>query len=654
MVGIPGFDDTSTLVVVCPSGNLRSGFMIRPFFVRVALAFLLAGLAFPADAVSVGPVDVPDEFGLGERLALVAWLRERKVVVADPNDLPALRDAYWHLTRPAELDAEQAKRTAKKAELDQIDELKTQLWVRHRRSITGFPAVAELKELLTRLDAEAETVIAAQRAEADRLSRQEPPSVAAPTAGTSPPKAPLEAQTAAPGVVGTPTTDLVPDVPEPPPGSWREANSEAGTTYRLLYSEVVQPLRRRPGPRPAWYATAIRFMENAIVGASDPVAASVVSLEPVKFKDLQASGCNDPGVQAIACINNGAFVNDPDQLFAALERDGYPRRLRHACAVKVVEFAWNPRVAVQSERHQRYSAVVMKLGNELLHCDARNQRLKSMLALQLRNTWNVFYPDQKSLDWNASYVAEIDRCEGLVNAVDPWLAAMIRGQYELMLAWKDRGNGYAAKVTDAGWEGFRRHQEAAKAHFEAAWALDPTQPLAATMRIAVAMGMSEGAGAIMTWLDRAVTACPDHRLAYSMATLALSPQWGGTPLQQLEVARRALRTGDFTSPAAYRFFDALSPPGVRASWEEVSRVLRGYIDSPSYREARIENLHRLIRSAYEYRHSDVVVSAISELNGKLDSKRLGENASKIMEMYQKAKDQQAEQPAPDPPTMQVP
>src|SRR5580700_9097760 len=77
----------------------------RPLCRCLAVALLCArfGLAMAAEADA--PVAVPDEAGLGERLALVAWLHEHQVAVADANDLPALRHAYLAKTNPAPVPA---------------------------------------------------------------------------------------------------------------------------------------------------------------------------------------------------------------------------------------------------------------------------------------------------------------------------------------------------------------------------------------------------------------------------------------------------------------------------------------------------------------------------------------------------------------------
>lgn len=77
---------------------------LRPLIHQAVTALLLlaAGCAGAAERTTPAdvPSDVPDEIGLGERLALVAWLGERKVRVDDAQDLPALRLAYARLAHP--------------------------------------------------------------------------------------------------------------------------------------------------------------------------------------------------------------------------------------------------------------------------------------------------------------------------------------------------------------------------------------------------------------------------------------------------------------------------------------------------------------------------------------------------------------------------
>lgn len=610
--------------------------------VRAALLAILLVTAGAAADAPTGPVDVPDEAGLGERLALIAWLRERHEAISDPDDLGALRAAYLRMTHPPQ----RAPVPAATADADQIDALKTRLWVRHRRNIAGSPPIAELEALLARLDKEAEAAAAAQQAEYDAAAARRAAAEAATAAEARQAEEGRRAHgqegktptAKAPAAATRPTSAAVePEEPEPPADSWRTAHSETGATYRLIYNEVVAPLRARPLPRPAWYAAANRYMMDSIAYAVDPIMAHCTPHAHPQLKALEQAGCDDTGVRAIACIFQNTYVDDPDPLMAALVRGGYSLRLQHACAMQFADYANTGESGAKRLLYQRYTALARDLGIRLMHSDLSDPRLKSLVARQLRaNNRNIFYPEPASVALMTAFAEEAEHCEGLPTAVDPWLAAMVRGQLELMLAWKERGNGNGQQVTEAGWEGFARHQAEARRLFEQAWALDPSQPYAATMRIAVAMGMEEGSQAILGWLDRAVKACPDHTPAYDMALLALSPQWGGSPRLQAEVALRAMRSGEFTSPAAYAGFDCLHAPDVKVPWEDAFRVLRGYVDSPAYREVRVGNLHNLVFQAYLFHRNDAVVAGISELGTALDTRRFETDAPHIMAIWQQA------------------
>lgn len=63
-------------------------------------------------------VDVPDPFGLGERLALVDYLRDHKIAFPSANDLPELRRLYRQTTQPKVDPAlvEEEKRKARESE----------------------------------------------------------------------------------------------------------------------------------------------------------------------------------------------------------------------------------------------------------------------------------------------------------------------------------------------------------------------------------------------------------------------------------------------------------------------------------------------------------------------------------------------------------
>ncbi len=132
---------------------------------RLASAALLGLIVSAAGAVDVSaPVDVPDDVGLGERLALVAWLTDRKVPVADPKDLAALRLAYLQLAHP-DLVAAPAAAAAKNEDWER-GEASAELFRRYGRNPPLGATAADIRALIAKLDDEAKETQARDQAAA--------------------------------------------------------------------------------------------------------------------------------------------------------------------------------------------------------------------------------------------------------------------------------------------------------------------------------------------------------------------------------------------------------------------------------------------------------------------------------------------------------
>jgi peroxiredoxin len=156
----------------------------------LAFGCLIAGAGWAVDVSQ--PVDVPDDIGLGERLALVAWLGDHKLPVADPQDLPALRLAYLKVAHPERV----TDPNAPTPEQDhQRGEVAAELYRKHGiNPPTGANAEA-IKALIARLDAQTDAALARDRdkalADGPPPSQPRAPSGAAPTPPrAAPPDAP--------------------------------------------------------------------------------------------------------------------------------------------------------------------------------------------------------------------------------------------------------------------------------------------------------------------------------------------------------------------------------------------------------------------------------------------------------------------------------
>jgi thiol-disulfide isomerase/thioredoxin len=126
----------------------------------IGMLVLAAGTLGAVDADA--PVDVPDEFGLGERLAVIAWLTDRHIPVADPNDLAALRLSYRAHAHPA-VPTDQDQRRS---------DLEAELYRKHGRNAPAGASAEEIQTLITTLDHQDDALAAHEtdEARADSLS----------------------------------------------------------------------------------------------------------------------------------------------------------------------------------------------------------------------------------------------------------------------------------------------------------------------------------------------------------------------------------------------------------------------------------------------------------------------------------------------------
>ena len=110
-----------------------------------------------------------------------------------------------------------------------------------------------------------------------------------------------------------------------------------------------------------------------------------------------------------------------------------------------------------------------------------------------------------------------------------WARNTLQGMIEVSKAWKERGSGWAHEVTPKGWEGFGKHLQQARVHFEKSWNENPEDPIAAYSMIKVVMGQGSQPGESMRlWFDRAISARFDFDPAYDALIYAYRPKWGGS------------------------------------------------------------------------------------------------------------------------------
>jgi thiol-disulfide isomerase/thioredoxin len=147
----------------------------------LALQLLLLGAA-GADADIA--VDVPDEFGLGERLALVAWLTDHHVAIADPNDVPALRRTYIAKAHPDLIPKpESASREQQRADLA------AELYRKFGRNPPADASLEDITALIASLTAHENEMIASDQAIAHANAVAHPRTSTPPASAPAPPPA---------------------------------------------------------------------------------------------------------------------------------------------------------------------------------------------------------------------------------------------------------------------------------------------------------------------------------------------------------------------------------------------------------------------------------------------------------------------------------
>ncbi|MEM9657618.1 MAG: hypothetical protein AAF961_04580, partial [Planctomycetota bacterium] len=174
----------------------------------------------------------------------------------------------------------------------------------------------------------------------------------------------------------------------------------------------------------------------------------------------------------------------------------------------------------------------------------------------------------------------------------PWLVNMIGGKYHKNAAWDARGSGWAADVTDEGWQAFEEHIEQARECYRRAWEANPSRPEAPAAMIGVAMGSSPSAMREMRlWFDRAVQAELNHLHAYTSLLNGMLPRWHGDhdAMYQFGVECASTRRYDTDVPfilckAVWRICqDDQNPLGNRywqrpGLYQQVRTICQGYID----------------------------------------------------------------------------
>lgn len=132
-----------------------------------------------------------------------------------------------------------------------------------------------------------------------------------------------------------------------------------------------------------------------------------------------------------------------------------------------------------------------------------------------------------------------------VASFEPWIPHMLGAKIALRRAWRGRGGGWARDVTEDGWRIWRQQTQIAFIEAQKAHALNPNQPMAASMLVELCWGEDESQGKEFSsryWFEQATAAMIDYEPAYSKYAWGIMPRWGGSTRMLMNFAKECTDT----------------------------------------------------------------------------------------------------------------
>ena len=548
---------------------------------RALLLILVSVALVAAEADGSTPVPVPDEFGLGERLALIDWLQARQVPIPDRDDLPALRRAYLQQTAPATPPAAPAVADQER------ERIVLDLWRRHGINAAPDRATSDLTAQLERLDAERARADQALLDEQRRLSEASPPPVRT--------VAPVPAGSAAPAAGPAPAAITV-----RPLFPWDATERNASyRTYRLLRQRLLEPFLAQDHRQHPWAGQAAQYLERLCVLMADPLGEEQADAAGPRLDAVLAAGCDDPLIlawkippfphkgndDAKAMVPFHAMVSrlatatcDPFWRFEAIDSwmSQYVGFLKNP--------ATNPEVA-------KAMAIYTEAAVAVLREPPRDRAWQDFVLRKVfAGSYRVY-----SVMWMPLYDALAPRIERL--ELEPWTAATVHGMLALRTAqWHWTG------ITSAeNREPFRIALHQARQHLQEAWELKPTLSLPARLMLVFGNQSQTDDEFVARWYQRAQGLEPDHPETRNLMVKASSDAWGGSHQGLMEVGRRALAGGDFASETPWTYAEAYrmvahwqqdrrdaSRPLLwdEQAWKDLATMYEGYLSSSAFSRLR--------------------------------------------------------------------
>ena len=316
-------------------------------------------------------------------------------------------------------------------------------------------------------------------------------------------------------------------------------NQERESYRRYYQKHFIQGYQTHGVRSPAWDASVETYLRNWIARkVKDPDAPDAKVMFESSRKIL-AAGCQDPLFLYLADdlqAENGEKARLIWLAQTQVEKSGYSASVKFI--IELLANYW----------HQQFRTA----GYNFAQSDQRALEYLRQSFIQ-----GDYQPDEYVLlhfrllqNPGAAWAARLGDqfCNTLERTPEcpPWIGKLYRGKYEVQLAWRARGTGYAGTVSERGWQEYYEHLRRAEAELAGSWELNPKDPYAAAEMITVKMGSPDGSTEdLRRWFDRSVAAQLDHYPAYNNFLWALRPRWNGSHEEMLKFGEACLQTGRF-------------------------------------------------------------------------------------------------------------
>lgn len=329
------------------------------------------------------------------------------------------------------------------------------------------------------------------------------------------------------------------------------ASTKNDMFVRFEREAILPVFERSVAPDAPWRAEALALLERAL-----PILVNVPGRHswPEVVRDAQElieSGCDDPMVLAVHALGSAdADLKGSAHLLRraadALQGSEYPAYRRSTVsrnlARSLLENGARPEATAALRSAAAYSAAAMTTPD--LDARRRVHILRTIRPLLHRDI-----PSEGGLELLELAAAD--------ESTDPWLRNITAGIFHVRLGWDARGRGYAHRVDEEGWAGFRHHLGIARLHLEEAHGIHPDLPEAATEMIAVAMaGHAGSAKSERYWFDQAVKADFEWLQAYNAYMWSLRPRWSGSHNAMLAFGMECADTGRFETMVPWNMIKA--------------------------------------------------------------------------------------------------